>query len=506
MIETCFLSNNHVVLAVLKPEVEKEESPAVELPADSDSIEETSSPYTDNLEVLPLLQLSDIKKEADRLPIKFRDLDGVRIVHSNVQTNGIIYLRMYLDAMKVPQDLQLTAYLFTELLGRVDTKERSYEELANEINLNLGGLGMNLSAYTKAGKSDSFMPKLLVTTKVLTSKQKELSELLSEIFNDSIFINKKRIRELIEEEQVNLELSIERGAHQVVASRLASYQSKAGAYNNESLMPYNAYLKDLLNNFDTKFDDFVDDLYEVKDRLINRNGILIGVTATDEVYSEFKPHLSYLLKNLPVDEYEKARYYYPKTSHKEGITSQSMVQYVGKGANFINLGYKYNGVMSVLETILRYEYFWKAIRVEGGAYGAFVNFLRNGQMMFESYRDPNLSRTIDVFNGTADFIKNIDLSEREMRKYIIGTISKLDTPKTPAMKGAAAIGSIISEITHDDRQRERDEILSTTKEDIQNLAELIDACMKEDNLCVFGNDKVVNENSTLFDRIIKSKG
>ena len=505
LIDICFLSNSHIIRAVLKPELEKPEEKSIELPEESSNETPTESPYTENLEVLPLLQLSDIKKETDRLPIKFRDLDGVRIVHSNVQTNGIIYLRMYLDASKVPQKLQHTALLLTELLGRVDTKERSYEDLANEINLNLGGLGMNLSAYTKVGKADSFMPKLLVATKVLTSKQQELSTLLAEIFTKSIFTNKKRIRELIEEEQINLELSIERSAHHVVSSRLASYQSKAGAYNYEGLLPFNKYLKDLLADFDANFDNLVDDLYDVKDRLINRNGIIVSVTATDEVYSEFKPHLSFLLKSLPVDEYEVARYYYPNPHHKEAVTSQTMVQYVGKGANFIKMGYNYTGVMLVLETILRYEYFWKAIRVEGGAYGAFVNFYRNGNMFFESYRDPNLTRTLDVFNGTADFIKNIDLNEREMRKYIIGTISKLDTPKTPAMKGSAAIESVIRDVTHEDRQLARDEILSTKVEDIQKLAEIIDACMKEDNICVFGNEKVVNDNSNLFDKIVKSK-
>ena len=183
-----------------------------------------------------------------------------------------------------------------------------------------------------------------------------------------------------------------------------------------------------------------------------------------------------------------------------------MVQYVGKGANFLKLGYKYNGAMLVLETILRYEYFWKAIRVEGGAYGAFVNFYRNGNMLFESYRDPNLTRTLDVFNGTADFIKNIDLSEREMRKYIIGTISKIDHPKTPAMKGSAAIENVIHEVTQEDRQRERDEILATKVEDIRQLAEMVDACMKEENICVFGNEKVVNDNASLFEKIVKSKG
>ena len=504
VVEQVFLSNQHVVQAVLKPAVMKPEAePIPEITEEATQTKE--SPYTDNLEVIPLLELSDIKKESDVLPAKFRDLDGVRIVHSNIQTNGIIYLRMYLDALKVPQKLQHTAYLLVDLLGRVDTTEHTYEELSNEIQLHLGGFGMNLSAYTKSNKADSFMPKLLIATKVLASKQDKLSELLTEILTKSVFTDKKRIKELIEEEQIGLELSIERGAHQVVSARLAAYQSKSGAYNNESLMPYNKYLKELLLDFETKFDELVDDLYEVRDRLINRNGILVSVTATDEVYSSFKPYLSQLLKNLPVDEYDIERYHYDIQTHKEGITSQSMVQYVGKGANFIKLGYKYSGAMPVLETILRYEYLWKAIRVEGGAYGAFANFNRNGQMMFESYRDPNLTRTIEVFNKTADFIKNCELPEREMRKYIIGTISKVDMPKTPASKGAAAVEYIIRDISYEDRQRIRDEILSTKQSDIQNLAEIVKSCMDEDNLCVFGNEKIVNENAKLFDKLIKSK-
>ena len=135
---------------------------------------------------------------------------------------------------------------------------------------------------------------------------------------------------------------------------------KAGAYNDEAWFPFKNYLKDLMSDFDSKFDDLVEDLYAVQERLINRNGIIVSVTATDEVYSSFKPHLSYLLKSLPVDEYETARYYYPNGPKKEGITSQSMVQYVGKGANFVRLGHRYSGAMAVLETIFGKLFAWKA--------------------------------------------------------------------------------------------------------------------------------------------------
>ena len=174
------------------------------------------------------------------------------------------------------------------------------------------------------------------------------------------------------------------------------------------------------------------------------------------------------------------------------------MQYVGKGANFIKLGYEYNGALNVLETILRYEYFWTKIRVQGGAYGAFVNFNRNGGMFFGSYRDPNLKNTIDVFNGTAEFLRNFEVSDREMDKYIIGTMSKVDKPLTPSIKGQIAAEFCLKGITYEDRQKSRTEILTARQDDIKKLAELVADCMQENNLCVFGNENVIKDNAEIF--------
>ena len=118
----------------------------------------------------------------------------------------------------------------------------------------------------------------------------------------------------------------------------------------------------------------VDDLYDVLERLVNRNGLIISVTANDALYKKFRPHLHELLKNLRHDEFKREHYVFPRKKKNEGIYSQSRVQFVGKGANFIELGYQYNGALNILETILRYEYLWTKIRVQGGAYGAFASF------------------------------------------------------------------------------------------------------------------------------------
>ena len=485
-------------LAEIKSRMSADEIAAVIENTKNLKIRQQSPETPEALEKIPLIKISDIRAEAEQLPLTFRDMDGTRILFSNVDTHGIIYLALYFDARKVPQDKIFYAFLLNELIGRVDTKRHSYDDLANLVNLNIGGFGTTIHADSKAGEPNSFEPRLKVYAKALASKIPAMTEILSEIFTESIFTNKKRIREIVEEEQIGIELNLQASATTIVAARIASYLSNAGAYNDAQILPFNEFLKDLLSDFDEKFDALSDELCEVYNQLLNRNGLIVSVTATGDLYSEFRPHLRTLIKSLPVDEYQTADYSFPTVARNEGLYSQSRVQYVGKGANFIRLGYDYTGAMSVLEHILRYEYFWTKIRVQGGAYGAFVNFTRTGHMFFGSYRDPNLKNTLDVFNATADFLRNFDVSDREMDKYIIGTMSKIDKPLTPSLKGQIAAEFCLKGITYDARQKSRDEILSTRQKDIRALAELVAACMNENNLCVFGNENVIKDNAAIF--------
>ena len=459
----------------------------------------TDSPEA--LQTIPILKRDDLRKEPEHLPLQFRDLDGTRILFSNIDTHGIIYLTFYFDALKVPQDKIFHAYLLASLLGNIDTKRHSYEELAIQTNLNIGGFGMSLRANSENGNPGSFAPRLKIHVKALKSKLAEMSDILAEIFNETVFTNKKRLRELIEQDQIGFELNLQNMAPQIISSQLAAYQTKTGAYNAAAYLPYNKFLKDLLADFDANFDDLVDDLYDVRERLLNRNDLIISVTAPEDLYKNFTPHLDGLLKSLTAEKFTREHYHYPRKPLNEGLYSQSRVQYVGKGANFIELGHEYNGALNVLETILRYEYFWTKIRVQGGAYGAFANFTRAGSLFFGSYRDPNLTQTIDTFNGTADFLANFNVSDREMDKYIIGTLSKSDKPLTPSLKGQLAAEFCLNNVTYADRQKSRDEILSARQEDIRALSKLVADCMNQNSVCVFGNEEVIKQHAEIFGEV-----
>ena len=230
------------------------------------------------------------------------------------------------------------------------------------------------------------------------------------------------------------------------------------------------------------------------------------MTLSEDEYGAFAEEAQKFCHRLPQEKAKPQRYSFDVRAKNEGILSSSRVQYVGKAANFLRLGFSYTGSMDVLETILRYDYFWTKIRVQGGAYGAFTQISRVGTLFFSSYRDPNLKETLDVFDKTADYLASFDVSDREMVKFIIGTISTLDVPLTPQLKGSVAQDRFFRQLTDADRQKTRDEILATCQEDIRALAAVVDACMKENILCVFGNEEKLKENAGLFGSLLHALG
>ncbi len=166
-------------------------------------------------------------------------------------------------------------------------------------------------------------------------------------------------------------------------------------------------------------------------------------------------------------------------------------------------GYEYSGSLQVLRTIANLDYLWNRVRVQGGAYGVSVVFTRSGMMLFASYRDPNLRETLNVYDGLAEYLSNFNADEREMKKYIIGTISRVDAPLTPQMKGERSEINYFTGLTQEDIQKERDEILSATAKDIKALARMAADVLKNNYICVLGNETKIKENKDLFNKLVQ---
>jgi Zn-dependent M16 (insulinase) family peptidase len=159
--------------------------------------------------------------------------------------------------------------------------------------------------------------------------------------------------------------------------------------------------------------------------------------------------------------------------------------------------------MAVLRQILSREYLYKAIRVIGGAYGGFISLSRNGYVWFGSYRDPNLEKTVENYQKTLDYLDTFNASKRKMTRFIIGTIARVDRPLLPFEKGRVAMARYLENTSFADIQRERDEILTATAEDIRKMKKMIADILDKNILCVYGNEKRLQKAQTLFDKLIK---
>ena len=450
---------------------------------------------------IPILTRSDIRAEAEHLPLEIRDLEGSQILYSDIETNGIVYLNFYFPMATVAQADLPYAYLLAEMFGAVDTARHSYAELAMLRSLYTGGFGADIVAYTRAGEPDSLAPRFKLRAKVLRENLPRLFDLLAEIMTESDFSGGKRVRELIDEEKTGMELSLQRAANQVVASRIAADLMPSGCYAEVGGLPFHDFLCTFKDDFTARHAEMQAAFARILPQIFNANDLMVSVTAPAADYDEVAAQLAAFRQKLSSKTFPAASYTWEIAPKNAGLMTQSRVQYVAKGANFIKLGYEYTGVLRVLETLLRYDYFWTRIRVQGGAYGAMTQFNRNGFMIFSSYRDPNLAETFAVLDETADYVRSFDVSDREMDKFIIGTMSSVDAPLTPQMKGDIAATFHLRGITWADRQRAREEILAAQQEDVRALAPLVEAAMRENVRCVLGGEEKIRANAALFDDI-----
>ncbi|MCF0145033.1 MAG: insulinase family protein, partial [Eubacterium sp.] len=206
-----------------------------------------------------------------------------------------------------------------------------------------------------------------------------------------------------------------------------------------------------------------------------------------------------LKAQLYTDEAETGSFVWAPENRKEGFKTSGQVQYVGIGGNFREAGFDYTAALSILKTILNYEYLWINIRVMGGAYGCMSSFRRSGNCYLVSYRDPNLKETLDVFEKLPAFLENFHVDEREMTKYIIGTISEIDTPMTAQGKGSAALHAWMGGLTEADYQKSRDQVLDADDSVIRGLKDLIAAVIAQKRICVVGSAGQIEKNEGLFE-------
>ncbi len=449
---------------------------------------------------IPSLDLEDVTKKFKEIPRKEIEKDGYSYLIHDLATSGIDYIDLSFDISHIEADEIAYMAFICQVLGMVDTENYSYKELNNKVYMETGAITINPILYS-INSSEDFLPTIKVSTKVFSEKSNKAIDLIEEIILKSKFDDKKRIKELLNMINSRLEMALFDNAHALMINRALSHHRKFYKYNElTNGIDYLLFIRNLIDKPE-EFD--YDKLASVYEKLFNKNELIINIssdfTQEDILFTSLDKLASKLIDEKPT----KAELDFDIRALNEGFSTASDVQYVSMANDLNKYDYRFTGKISLLSSIISKNYLYNEIRAKGGAYGAGLVMNNTNTMATYSYRDPNLKDTLKVYKNVYQYVEKLDLSDDDLKTYIIGTVGNFDPPLTERAKGSLDLTMYLSKRCYKDIERNIEETLASKQEDLVAQADLLKKAIEESSLAVLGNSHVIEENKDIFDRIIK---
>ena len=436
------------------------------------------------LATIPMLDISDINPEADWYIAEKTKIAGVPVLTFNTFTNDVVYLRLFFDARVLPEALIPYAALLGEILGTMDTQNYSYGDLDKTLNIHTGGFNTSVTSMLVEQDDNQMLPCFIVSSKATSAKVDKMLELSEEIILRTRYSDIDRLKEVLTRHQSRLDADIKQNGFGYTRTRLLSYFSNQGMFNERTQgIDYYEFVTDLTDHFDERSAEIVEKLAQTATLLFSRDHCIPAVTCGESEMQAVSVSLKSFIPVLPESGASLFQWKFDHTRNKEGFPTASKVQYVIQGYDFKKLGYEWNGHMRVLSQVLSRDWLQNQIRVIGGAYGGFSSFSKDGQVYFASYRDPNLKKTLENYNATPAYLETFDVDQTGMTRYIIGTVARMDRPLTPSQKGNEAFQRYLTKQTRQSLQNERDEVLSTTVENIRSMDTMVSELLAKNTFC-----------------------
>lgn len=489
-------------LAAYKETLSKDEIDAIVAATQALKKRQATPDSPEALQTIPVLTRDDLERDVEVVEMHEEDAAGIHVCHVPDVTNGITYVNAYFDLHGIPADDIPYVYLLSDILGDIDTKKHSYSELSSLIDLYTGGIDYAVTAYSNAEDTTQYTPVFRIKAKSLSKNVPKVIKLLKEITLKTEFKNESRLIELVEATKASWDMDVFSRAHLIVMHRVLSYVSPVEKFLDAGELSYYDFISNVAAVIRKDPKAIAKRLQHVLKHIFTKGAFTLCITGSEDDKKQVLDLLPRWTKDMKDGEAGGTLCQFALTKKNEGIMTSSKVQYVAKGGNFKNHGHDYTGSLKVLDTILQYGYLWTKVRVQGGAYGAFTKFYANGDMVFCSYRDPNLQSTLDAYNELADYVEHFDVTEREMTKYVIGTLSRLDIPMTPSLRGDKAMNWYFTKTTKDLAQMRRNQLLATNVEDIRALAPRLREVMADNNVCVLGNETKIRDDGKVFSNIV----
>ncbi len=448
----------------------------------------------DALATIPMLRLSDLDRRNKAIPLALSQAAGAQVLYHDLFTNGIVYLDVGFDLRALPQRFLPYVPLFGRALLEMGTAREDFVKLSQRIGRKTGGI-RSATLSTAIRETDDAATWLFLRGKATTAQAQDMLDILRDVLLTARLDNRERFRQIVLEDKASRESGLTPAGHIMVNRRLRARFARAD-WVAEQMSGVDAlfFVRRLAERIDQDWPSVQADLEEMRRLLVNRNAMICNVTLDEPACRAFEPMLSAFVEQMPAASLDRAAWQPATFADPEALTIPAQVNFVGKGANLYRLGYRLRGSALVVTHYLSTTWLWDRVRVQGGAYGGFSMFdHRSGVFTWLSYRDPNLLGTLANYDGTAGFLRDLDLSEDELTKAIIGVIGDLDAYMLPDAKGYTSMLRWLAGDTEESRQQLRDEVLSTTAADFKAFAGALEQAQREGAIVVMGSDKAVAE-------------
>lgn len=498
LIEKFILNNPHLVTVEMQPDPEKDsrdeaaekeilekvkasmtEEDLAELTRTTQELrlkQETPDP-PEALRTVPSLSLHDIPKEPIRVPIEVGDINGVKVLQHDLFTNDVLYTEVVFNMSSLKQELLQLVPLFCQSLLEMGTKDLTFVQLNQLIGRKTGGISVYPFTSSVRGKEDP-CSHIIVRGKSMAGRTEDLFNLVNCILQEVQFTDQQRFKQFVSQSKARMENRLRGSGHGIAAARMDAKLNVAGWISEQmGGVSYLEFLRDLEERVDQDWDGISSSLEEIRKSLLSRDGCLINMTADGRNLKNSEKFVRKFLDMLPSNSNVGANTWRAHLSREnEAIVIPTQVNYVGKAANIYETGYQLDGSAYVISKYISNTWLWDRVRVSGGAYGGFCDFdTHSGVFSFLSYRDPNLLKTLDIYDATGAFLRELEMDDDALTKAIIGTIGDVDSYQLPDAKGYSSLLRYLLGITEEERQRRREEILSTSLKDFRDFADVIES-------------------------------
>ncbi|CAK7329858.1 unnamed protein product [Dovyalis caffra] len=499
VIEKFILNNPHRVTIEMQPDPEKASRDEA---AERESLEKVKARMTEEdlaelaratqelrlkqetpdppeaLRSVPSLSLLDIPKEPILVPIEVGDINGVKVLKHELFTNDVLYAEIVFNMRSLKQELLPLVPLFCQSLLEMGTEDLTFVQLNQLIGRKTGGISVYPFTSSVRGREDP-CSHIIARGKAMAGRVEDLFNLVNCVLQEVQFTDQQRFKQFVSQSKARMENRLRGSGHGIAAARMDAKLNVAGWISEQmGGVSYLEFLQALEERVDQDWAGVSSSLEEIRTSLLSKNGCLINMTADGKNLTNSEKYVSKFLDLLPSSKssVEAAAWNARLSPGNEAIVIPTQVNYVGKAANIYDTGYQLNGSAYVISKHISNTWLWDRVRVSGGAYGGFCDFdTHSGVFSFLSYRDPNLLKTLDVYDGTGAFLRELEMDHDTLSKAIIGTIGDVDSYQLPDAKGYSSLLRYLLGITEEERKKRREEILSTSLKDFKEFGEVIQA-------------------------------